>query len=882
MFVIELQHPLDHEDVGAKAANLARTADMGLSVPPGVVVTRQALGLFLERSGLFPEARRLIDDVEPEDTARADAYQALCAEVLRAPIPEPVVEAVTSSAQVLLDESSHGLVVRSSGVHEDSVTASFAGVYESFLGIRTKADLWEAVRRCWCASWAPQAIDYARRMGIRPAADGMGVLLQRLVRADSAGVLFTADPLTGNPWRFVLESSFGLARDLVASTGATPRDRFVIEWDTGDILERHVAEKRALLVPGTPGLDTVDVPADRRTEPSLSDDLATRIAQKGLLIDRAFETRVDVEWVVEGDDIHIVQVRPIAALPEFFPHSLPAHLAERTWSPAKVWHFPLGWMLARPLRDSSHGKVMLPIYRDKMVIEMFNRYLQVEPVEVPDHRRCDAELDFHGYRYLIYEGEEWPYVPLSRQEQYLIEYEPRLRADFLRNASTRLPAIEQRAERLRSEAKTLEPAIDAILWTREEMWDQHAFSAGPSQYLHVTCLRLLRAFVDEHLPDIDVNDLTLGHHAELDPYAPHALMAEAEEMAELLESERERFSGMSVGEFAEVVHDRDVPLPFIAALEDYCYRVGLEPPPQSHLQDEAPQARGVGRERMGILRLVRNALRGERRISQVAEAASGRRDSVVAEIRKSLASRPAEWTRFVRLHDWALFWGSALNHRILRMEVPFRKLGHLFREMQRVLLEAGLGDDIDDVVYFTVDDLRVIAATGDIAAGRRVLRKRRLEYERCDRLAAPPLLGKAPGKNPTATADAAPDAGRAEEEMGTAIPGKPGGPGCSEGFVRRVDTLADGDDVGGTEDVVVLTRPVWSNNNDVPLLFSMMLRVRGLVVTREMWLGSHIGQTARECGVPIVRIDPADLERLVEGRRVEVDGTRGRIRLVDA
>ena len=124
----------------------------------------------------------------------------------------------------------------------------------------------------------------------------MSVLLQTLVRADSAGVLFTANPRTGNPWQFVLESSFGLARDLVASTNAAAADRFLIEWSTGEILERFAAEKRTQLVPGASGLDSVDIPEDRWVEPSLSDDLATRIAQAGLQIDRAFGTRVDVEW----------------------------------------------------------------------------------------------------------------------------------------------------------------------------------------------------------------------------------------------------------------------------------------------------------------------------------------------------------------------------------------------------------------------------------------------------------------------------------------------------------------------------------------------------------------------------------------------------------
>jgi len=155
-------------------------------------------------------------------------------------------------------------------------------------------------------------------MGIQPAVDGMGVLLQSLVFADSAGVLFTADPLTGNPWRFVLESSFGLARDMVASTGNMPVDRFVFEWDTGKIHSREIVPKKTALVLGDSGIDTIDIPLDQQSEPSLNDNLASRIAQVGLQIDRAFGVRVDVEWVTKGNDIHIVQVRPITALPEFF------------------------------------------------------------------------------------------------------------------------------------------------------------------------------------------------------------------------------------------------------------------------------------------------------------------------------------------------------------------------------------------------------------------------------------------------------------------------------------------------------------------------------------------------------------------------------------
>jgi len=260
MLATDLKPGLDPQLVGAKSANLGRTMDLGLSVPAGVILTRKVLRIFLEEVGLLEMVQRVINFTDRDRESRAIVYNDLCEQVLTAPIPPVVAEAVIPISKTLLDKVSHGLAVRSSGVHEDSTIASFAGVYDSFLGLRSEEDLWMAIRRCWCGSWSPQAIDYARKMRIIIDVDGMAVLLQALVNADSAGVLFTADPRTGNPWQFAVESSFGLARDLVASTGTVPVDRFTFKWDTGEILEQHIARKAKCLMSGVEGVDTVDVP----------------------------------------------------------------------------------------------------------------------------------------------------------------------------------------------------------------------------------------------------------------------------------------------------------------------------------------------------------------------------------------------------------------------------------------------------------------------------------------------------------------------------------------------------------------------------------------------------------------------------------------------
>lgn len=878
--VIQLTGALDPSSVGPKAANLARAIESGFRVPPGFIVTRRALSLVLDQTDLLGPVRTLLDPQGDRLQAdRDEAYETVRRRLLDAPIPQPVIDAVAPLADALLAEASCGLAVRSSGVHEDSATSSFAGVYESFLGIRSLEGLWASIQQCWCSAWARHAVDYARKMGIEPEPDGMAVLVQSLLAADSAGVLLTADPLTGNPWRFVLESSFGLARDWVASTGATPVDRFLFEWDSGEILGRDIARKQTALVPGARGVESTDIPPDRQLVPSLTDDLATRIAQVGLWIDRAFGVRVDVEWVVGGEDIHIVQVRPITALPPFFPHHLPAHLADQTWLAAAR---TVPWY-----RITKEGRtVTLPIHRHKLIYESINRYLEVGPVETPANWKSGAELDFHGHRYLM-KGDDvwppWPRIPVLQQEQYLVECEPRMRAEFLHTSNSRFSVIEEKARRLESEVETLPQAIDAILWAHDEDWGVWAFFFGPAQHMMNPCRLLLDAFVAENLTGVDVNDLLQGHHPDLDPYWPHVMKADAEEMAKLLEPERKRFEGLSAEELVVMLEEQQAPAPFVAALDACCDHLGLVPPWQFHTLGEAPRERWAIRQTTDILRLVSSALRGSPPIARIVEETTRRREAAMVRAREILAASPVEVTRFERLHDWALFWGPALNHRVVRPDVPRRKLRRLLGRMRQVLLAAGLVDDVDDVAYFTVEDLKVIAATGDIAAGRRLLQRRKLEYERSDRLVAPPFLGKAPEEGLPTKVHAAPGADRAGTEPGSVIAGKPAGPGCSKGIIRRVQTLAEGDDVGGEEDVVVLLNPIESHNQDIVLLFSMMLRVRGLVVPHAptMWTG-HMSQIARECRVPVVRALPPDLDRLVEGCLVEVDGTRGILTLLDA
>jgi phosphohistidine swiveling domain-containing protein len=513
LYIIDLPEVDDASSAGAKAANLGCLLRHGFDVPAGFVITSQALALFLEESGLGPQ----VDEV----LTGQGRYEDLLAAVHDQPLPAMWTDAVVPSAEAMLRDSSCGLAVRSSGSHEDSSSASFAGVYESILGVCSVDELWSAVKTCWGSSWAPGALAYSRRMGVEPEAHSMAVIVQRLLPADSAGVLFTADPQTGNPWRFVAESTFGLAQDLVGGGGTVPADRYVLAWDTGELLEQDTTQKSSALRAGPSGIAQQELPTRQQAEPSLTPLQATQLSQMGLAIDRLLGCRVDIEWVVVDGEISVVQARPLTALPAFFPYHLPAEKGRYTWRPVPLWPFVF-WELG--------GQIMPPLYRDLSLVEKDNRYHRYA-FELEAGGYQGEELDLNGYRYIARKGNatQWS---LEEKEQYLGRCEADLRREWLETKLKRYPALRAQAEALQSGTQTLSEQIAALLWARDTQFDVYAVSCGPAGLLGGLCQALWNDFTAQHLADFPLHRLLQGCHDDLHPYFPHVqLPAEQQETA---------------------------------------------------------------------------------------------------------------------------------------------------------------------------------------------------------------------------------------------------------------------------------------------------------------------------------------------------------------
>ena len=853
-FVVQLQGELDPSSVGIKAGNLARVREIGLSIPPGSVITRRVLSLFLEQTGLLPKAERLVDDNGLDDTARATKYEALCEEVLRSPIPQPMIEAVAPIAQTLLDESPYGVAVRSSGVHEDSAKASFAGVYDSFLGIRSEADLWLAVRRCWCASWAPSTVDYARRMGIRLAVDGMAVLLQQLIRADSAGVLFTADPRTGNPWRFVLHSAFGLARDGVG--GHADADELALDWDSNRILEKRVVEKPAMLAATSMGIREVELPEKRRNEPSLADADAHRIARAARTLDRAFDCRVDVEWALADDELYVVQVRPIAALPEFFPHELTEEEAKQTWHRSdEVWY-------RTPPQD---GRLVAPLFADVWALERWRRYA---PPPLPTPWQGE-ERDFNGYRYStpwVWRG----FPDLEESEQWLMGQEPRLRAQWEAGKETlrrETREVDQALTRVRSSSDL----ISILLRVKQRAFDFNALSFGPAQFLGGCCDELLQHFLQQIGSAVRADALLEGV-TSLWYERNRALQHLAREIDE--EFVRESFLNLPLDRVQSFLMEQHPDCRFAARYEKLCWDFGMTPPSLARRGEKT----GIFDEVQHLF-TIRSVLIDAASDIEDAWSKSRKRAAACAdEVRRELAGDAGQLTRFERLLDWTRYWAPTLDDRTLCV-LLFTRLNEAVWRTGRALMEEGITETTDGVHLLTPADLQQIAESRQTQVSRALSQTRRREFEKNQRLTPPPFLGTKPASAQTPEPPA-PTAVKPESCDGPVLSGRSMTPWSATGVARVANSLSDAALLASLapETILVCDGSSISYWEDWTSLF---LVVAGLVIVGQHGGMHHAIQIARECGIAFVHLPEAELSSLQDGRHIALDGAAGTVTLLE-
>ncbi len=318
----------DSASFGGKSATLGELIAAEIPVPPGFAVSTSAFHAFVEEAGLGALIADQTARMSPEDMGSVGAACHAISEAMRfAPVPDAVREEVVRRYAALAQETGIDeppVAVRSSALGEDSQNATFAGQQETYLWVSGAEHVCDAVRDCWVSLFSPPAMTYRARLGEASAEPAMGVAVQLMVDAEVSGVMFTCNPVSGDPSMVAVNASWGLGLAVVG--GEVTPDDYLVSKVTREVVREHIHAKEIEYLPDAAGRGAVrlNVPQVRREIPCLERSALDALVELSRRIERYFGSHQDIEWAIARErelpgSLFIVQSRPVTALPRREP-----------------------------------------------------------------------------------------------------------------------------------------------------------------------------------------------------------------------------------------------------------------------------------------------------------------------------------------------------------------------------------------------------------------------------------------------------------------------------------------------------------------------------------------------------------------------------------
>ncbi len=296
------------DTAGGKGASLARLSTAGFPVPQGFIITTAAYRRCTAES-VESRILEILACVKTDDADRLEETSLKIRELFQQiAIPDEILDAICG-AYSTLGRSGLAVAVRSSATAEDLPSFSFAGQLDSFLNVRGELSIVDAVKRCWASLWTARAIGYRARNGIASRDVTIAVVIQKLVPADAAGILFTADPLTGAFNRVTINAAWGLGEAIVG--GRVTPDTYVFEKVSGRIVERRINNKDRMTILTRDGTCEEPVPSNRRMNAVLNPTQIAKLARLGIQVERLYGQPMDIEWALSRGRFFLLQARPI-------------------------------------------------------------------------------------------------------------------------------------------------------------------------------------------------------------------------------------------------------------------------------------------------------------------------------------------------------------------------------------------------------------------------------------------------------------------------------------------------------------------------------------------------------------------------------------------
>jgi rifampicin phosphotransferase len=846
--------------VGGKGANLGELSRIeGLQVPAGFCVTTDAFQRILAEAQSVDERLDRLSRLKPDDR---EAIRALSAEIRRTiegvAIPDDLAAAITRPLARLGEQAAYA--VRSSATAEDLPTASFAGQQDTYLNVMGPAAILQHVSRCWASLFTERAVTYRLRNGMDHRKVHMAVVVQRMVFPQAAGILFTADPVTGNRKVASVEASFGLGEALVS--GLVNADVYKVR--DGEIVSRTIGTKQ-LAIHASPsgGTHEQGIEPERQAQPALTETQVVRLVELGGRIEAHFGRPQDIEWCLVDDDFQIVQSRPITTLfpiPEAGDGENHVYISvghqQMMTDPMK----PLGlsfWQLTtpRPMAEAG-GRLFVDVTRALAVpasraslLELMGRSDPLirdavqTVLERDDFIRSDPDA-------------EPAWSPPGGGAPTSIETDPAIVAELMGGNQASLAAVK-RDIRTKSGAALL----DFILADLQEL---RRFLFDPTSLQSIMAGIEATWWLNEHLqawlgeknaadtltqsvPNNVTSEMGLALLDVADAIRPHpdvvAFLQHVEDDGFL-----DALPGLAGGREA-----RDA---ILAWLDKYGMRCVGEIDITRPRWSERPTT---------LLPLILSNVKnfepgaGKRRFEEGLQEAQKKERDVLERLRALPdGEQKAEETK-QKIDRVRTFMGYREYPKYGWVSRYFVYKQALLEEAER-LVQAHVLRDREDIFYLTLQELQDVVRTYQVE--NQLIRERKDAFISYQSLTPPRVL--------TSDGEAVAGAYRREDLPAGALVGLPVSAGTVEGRARVILDMAEADLEAGDILVTAYTDPSWT---------PLFVAIKGLV-TEVGGLMTHGAVIAREYGLPAV-VGVEHATRLIrDGQRIRVHGIDGYVEIL--
>src|SRR5215212_9503211 len=845
--------------VGGKGAHLGElTRIEGIRVPAGFCVTTDAFQRIMAEAPSIDDRLERLSRLKPDDR---EAIRALSAEIRRIlegiAISADVAAAITRPLARLGEQAAYA--VRSSATAEDLPTASFAGQQDTYLNVVGPAAILQHVSRCWASLFTERAVTYRLRNGIDQRHVQMAVVVQRMVFPQVSGILFTADPVTGNRKVASVEASFGLGDALVS--GLVNADVFKVRG--GEVVSRAVATKRlAIYASPAGGTREQAIAAERQDEPALTDAQVVQLAQLGRRIEAHFGRPQDIEWCLADDGFHIVQSRPITTL---FP--IPEVGDEENHVYVSVGHQqmmtdpmkPLGlsfWQMTtpRPMAEAG-GRLFVDVTEELASPASRARFLgllgKFDPL-IGDALHTIIERD--GFlRSVPDEGPAWAPPGAGPAS---VEADPAIVAKLIERSEASIAALK-RDIRTKSGSALLDFILANIQELKQIQFDSQSLQVIMAGMEATWWLNdQLQAWLGEKnaadtltqsVPNNVTSEMGLALLDVADVIRPHP-----DVVAFLRHVEDEGF----LDKLPELEGGREARDAIRAWLDEYGMRcVG---------EIDITRPRWSERPTKLVPLFLGNVENfepgaGERRFEQGRQAAWKNEQELLERLRALPdGERKAEEAR--RMIDRVRTFSGYREYPKYGMVSRYFVYKQALLEEAERLVQAQVLRDKEDVFYLRFEELQDVVRTNQV--DDQLIRQRKDAFMTYQALTPPRVL--------TSDGEVIAGAYRRDDVPTGALAGLPVSAGTIEGRARVILDMAEADLEAGDILVTAYTDPSWT---------PLFVAIKGLV-SEVGGLMAHGAVIAREYGLPAV-VGVEHATRLIrDGQRIRVHGTDGYVEIL--